>query len=185
MALANPVVRSLHDLGLAAWFGGSFMANVGLHGAAEEVDDPRQRARVPSGGWNRWAPIQNAGIATHLVSAALLTRANRGRLVAQSGVMSLGLAKAATTALAVSATAYDAKLGNTLDAAGDPPIAEATQPAAETPPEVARAQRRLHVVQWTVPALTGALIIMNAMMGEQQRPKAVARGLARRVVPIL
>ncbi len=36
MPLTNPVVRSLHDLGLAAWFGGSLMANVGLHGGAEQ-----------------------------------------------------------------------------------------------------------------------------------------------------
>ncbi|MBD0291720.1 MAG: hypothetical protein ICV74_10735 [Thermoleophilia bacterium] len=185
MALTNPLVRSLHDLGLAAWFGGSFMANVGLHGAAEEVADPRQRARVPSAGWNRWAPIQNAGIGTHLLSAALLTRANRGRLVAQRGVTSLGVAKGAVTILAVAATAYAARLGNTIDEAGDPPIAEATEPAPDTPPDVAAAQRRLHLVQWSVPALTGALVVMNAVMGEQQRPKAVAAGVARRLAPRL
>src|SRR4051812_21266058 len=31
----NTLVRSLHDLGLAAWFGGSLMGAVGLNGAAE------------------------------------------------------------------------------------------------------------------------------------------------------
>ena len=185
MPLTNPVIRSLHDLGLAAWFGGSLMANVGLHGGAEQVDDPSERTRVVSGGWNRWAPIQNAGIATHLVTAALITRANRGRLVAQRGVLPVGVAKAVLTGLAVAATAYAAKLGNTMDAdgAGDPPIAEATKPTAATPPDVAEAQRRLGFVQWTVPALTGTLVVLNAVMGEQQRPKAVAAGLARRLVP--
>jgi hypothetical protein len=34
MAQDNTVARSLHDLGLAAWFGGSLMGAVGLNGAA-------------------------------------------------------------------------------------------------------------------------------------------------------
>jgi hypothetical protein len=34
MAQVNTVARSLHDLGLAAWFGGSLMGAVGLNGAA-------------------------------------------------------------------------------------------------------------------------------------------------------
>jgi len=32
----NTVARTLHDLGLAAWFGGSLMGAVGLNGAAAE-----------------------------------------------------------------------------------------------------------------------------------------------------
>ena len=183
MPTLNPLARSVHDLGLAAWFGGSAMGAVGLHGAAEEVADERQRARVPIGGWNRWAPIQNAGVAAHIVAAAVVTRANRGRLVGQKGVASVGLAKAGLTVAALVATAYAARLGNTIDRAGAPPIAEATEPLPETPPEVARAQRRLGVVQWTVPALTGALVVLNAWMGEQQRPKAVAAGVVRRALP--
>ena len=40
MATDNTVSRSLHDLGLAAWFGGSLMGAVGLNGAAAQVDEP-------------------------------------------------------------------------------------------------------------------------------------------------
>jgi hypothetical protein len=46
MAQDNTLVRSLHDLGLAAWFGGSLMGAVGLNGAAADVDQPAQRLRV-------------------------------------------------------------------------------------------------------------------------------------------
>jgi hypothetical protein len=42
----NTVSRSLHDLGLATWFGGSLMGAVGLNGAAADVEEPRQRLRV-------------------------------------------------------------------------------------------------------------------------------------------
>jgi hypothetical protein len=34
MAQDNTLARSLHDVGLAAWFGGSLMGAVGLNGAA-------------------------------------------------------------------------------------------------------------------------------------------------------
>jgi hypothetical protein len=43
--------------------------------------------------------------------------------------------------------------------------------------------RRLRVLQWSVPALTGALVAMDAFMGEQQRPGQVVRGTLERLLP--
>jgi len=37
----------------------------------------------------------------------------------------------------------------------------ATRPVVRTPGEVARAQRQLTVLQWAVPALTGALVVIT------------------------
>ena len=51
MAQDNTLARSLHDLGLATWFGGSLMGAVGLNGAAAVVDQPAQRLRVANSGW--------------------------------------------------------------------------------------------------------------------------------------
>ena len=50
----NTFARSLHDLGLAAWFGGSLMGATGVNGAAAVVQDPTQRLRVANTGWARW-----------------------------------------------------------------------------------------------------------------------------------
>ena len=50
MVQDNTLARSLHDLGLAAWFGGSLMGAVGLNGAAAMVDSPEQRLRVANTG---------------------------------------------------------------------------------------------------------------------------------------
>ena len=50
----NSLARSLHDLGLAAWFGGSLMGAVRVNGAAAQVEEPEQRLRVANAGWNRW-----------------------------------------------------------------------------------------------------------------------------------
>src|SRR5919108_6292631 len=81
----NTIARTLHDLGLAAWFGGSLMGAAGLNGAAAVVQDPGQRLRVANSGWARWTPLNLAGIAAHLAGGAGLTRAHKGRLARQQG----------------------------------------------------------------------------------------------------
>ena len=100
MAQDNTLARSLHDLGLATWFGGSLMGAVGLNGAAAVVDAPEQRLRVANTGWARWTPVNLAGIAAHLAGGAVLLAGNKGRLATQRGVASATVAKAAVTGLA-------------------------------------------------------------------------------------
>jgi hypothetical protein len=48
---------------------------------------------------------------------------------------------------------------------------------------VARAQRRLTALQWVIPVLTGAMLVVTARMGEQQRPAQVTMGLVRQLLP--
>ena len=45
---------------------------------------------------------------------------------------------------------------------------------------MAAAQAKLDQLQWVIPALTGALVVISSYAGEQQRPSEVARGLAQR-----
>jgi hypothetical protein len=68
-----------------------------------------------------------------------------------------------------------------VSAAGAVPVQDATTPADETPAEVSRPQRLLQTLQWAIPALTGAVLVVNARMGEQQRPAQVAGGLLGRL----
>jgi hypothetical protein len=177
------IARTLHDVGLAAWFGGSLMGAAGLNGAAAVVEDPAQRLRVANSGWARWTPLNLAGIAAHLAGGAALVGANKGRLRGQKGVATASTVKTALTVAALGTTAYARVLGKRLERAGDTPVEGGTTPAATTPDEVARSQRRLTTLQWVIPALTGALLIVNARMGEQQRPAQVAFGMVRRLLP--
>ena len=55
MSERNTVVRSLHDLGLAAWFGGSLAGAVGFNGAAADVPDEKLRLRVANAAWAQLA----------------------------------------------------------------------------------------------------------------------------------
>jgi hypothetical protein len=179
----NTLARTLHDLGLAAWFGGSLMGAAGVNGAAAVVQDPTQRLRVASTGWARWTPLNLAGIAAHLAGGAVLTGANKGRLDGQHGVAAASTVKTALTVAALGVTGYARLLGRKLERAGDVPVEGGTNPNPTTPEDVARAQRQLTTLQWVIPVLTGAVLVVNARMGEQQRPAQVTKGLVRRLLP--
>ena len=173
----NTVARTLHDVGLAAWFGGSLMGAVGLNGAAAAVDPADQRLRVANAGWARWTPVNLAGIAAHVAGGSVLLVANKGRLAGQRGVATATIAKTALTGLALAATGYSRVLGAKLQRVGDTPVEGGTTPTGGTPEEVAKVQRQLNVLQWGIPGLTGATLVLNAKMGEQQRPAKVTAGL--------
>ena len=183
MTADNTASRSLHDLGLAIWFGGSLMGAVGLNGAAAEVEEPRQRLRVANSGWKRWTPVNLAGIVAHLAGGAVLLGANKGRVASQQGVGQATVVKTALTGAALAATAWSRALGARLDEAGEVPVEGGTEPSGDTPEDVAKAQRQLKVLQWVIPALTGAVLVLNARMGEQQRPAQVSGGLLGRLRP--
>jgi hypothetical protein len=178
----NTAARTMHDAGLAAWFGGSLMGAIGLNGAASEVDDPGQRARVANAGWARWTPVNLGAIGAHLLGSGMLTLANRGRIKNQEGVAGVSAAKTVLTVAALGATGYARVLGQKVMDAGDVPVEGGTSPSAATPPDVAGAQRQLNMLQWAIAGLTGALIWIAALMGEQQRPKEVASGMLRRLL---
>ncbi len=183
MAQTNTVARSLHDMGLSAWFGGSLMGAVGVNKSAAAVTTRDQRAKVANAAWAAWTPINATAIAAHLVGGAMLVANNKGRLAGQRGVLAWTIAKGVLTLGALSATGYSRMLGQKIMTAGDVPVEDGVTPAFETPPEVATAQRQLKVLQYAIPALTGGILIAGARMGEQQRPASVAHGLLKRLVP--
>jgi len=172
----NTLAHFLHDAGLAAWFGGSLMGAIGVNGAAADVDDPRQRARVANAGWGRWTPFNALAIGAHLVGGAQLMKANKGRVAAQKGVLANTNTKLALTAGALGATAYARLLGQKVMNAGDVPVAGGTASLPSTPPEVAKAQKQLKALQWAIPGLTGAVLASSSLHEEQQRPSQVLKG---------
>lgn len=179
MSERNTLAHALHDIGLAAWFGGSLMGAVGVNGAAADVDDPRQRARVANAGWGRWTPVNLVAIGAHLVGGAQLMKANKGRVATQKGVLANTNVKLALTAGALGATAYARVLGQKMLKAGDVPVAGGTDSLPTTPPEVAKAQKQLSALQWAIPGLTGAILASSALHEEQQRPSQVVSGVIK------
>jgi hypothetical protein len=172
----------MHDLGLAAWFGGTLANAVALNPAAAQAGTSNRAGAVANVGWDRWTPVNAAAVGAHLVGSVGQLAGNTGRLQAQKGVGSMALAKTALTAVALGATAYSRVLGRKVSEKTDVPAASGTEPAPTTPDAVAAAQRQLAMLQWAVPALTGALVVVSSFAGEQQRPSEVKKGMRRRLL---
>lgn len=169
MAFRNTVVRSLHDAGLAAWFGGSLMGAVGLNNGTATAAEPTERLRLSSNGWASWAPWQIGAIAAHAVGGLGLILGNRGRLQHQAGAQANTVIKLAVTGIAAATTAYSGYLGYQLQQRQAEGTDGVTEPAPGASDELASAQRQLRILQWATPALTGVLVVLGAQQGEQQR----------------
>ncbi|PVZ05852.1 hypothetical protein [Actinomycetospora cinnamomea] len=216
MSTRNTVLHALHDVGLAAWFGGSLFGLAGLNAAAEEAGDRRTADRVSSIGWAKWSPVNFAAIAAHTIGGAGLLAENRKRALAQKGHTGTVNAKLALTVAAIAASGYtrlvgkkveDAVIHQASDASSSTtsPLSDATTKqgassgageaareadkragqtvsnvAEQLPVDVARANRQLHALQYAVPVLTGAIVVLSAQANEQQRPGDQLRGIARR-----
>ncbi|WP_164699756.1 hypothetical protein [Modestobacter sp. KNN46-3] len=173
----NTLSRSLHDVGLAAWFGGTLANAVALNPASGEAGSARATGAVANAGWNRWTPVNAAAIGAHLIGSVGQLQANKRRVAEQQGVRAMSTAKTVLTAAALGVTAYSRLLGKVVDQGGATPSKRATKPSKRARGEIAAAQERLDQLQWVVPAITGALVVVSSYAGEQQRPSEVLRGI--------
>jgi hypothetical protein len=178
-ARRSTVVRTLHDVGLAAWFGGSLMGVVGLNGASGHVSDATDRLPVATAGWARWAPLQATAIGAHLLGGAVLLHRNRGRAATQTSFRGNTTAKLVLTGAALLATARVGALGARTATIGPVLTHDGVTPVAATPGDAAAVLHQLKVWQWAPPLLTGALIALTSQQGELQKPDQVAHGRAR------
>lgn len=178
----NTALHAMHDVGLAAWFGGTLANAISLNAAAGAAGDSESTGAVANVGWDRWTPINAAAIGVHLVGSVGLLAANMPRLKAQQGVPAMAVAKTVLTGAALGATAYSRALGKKISKHQDVPAASGTEPDASTPFDAATAQRQLSMLQWAVPALTGAIEMVSAYASEQQRATEVHKGMLRRLM---
>ena len=181
MSEKNTISRSLHDVGLSAWFGGTLANAVALNQAAGQSGQQGGAGAVANAGWDRWTPVNAAAIGAHLVGSVGQLIGNKDRLLAQRGVGTMALVKTGLTVAALGVTGYSRVLGGRISAHRAVPVADGTTPSAATPPEVASAQKQLAILQWAVPALTGALVVVSSYAGEQQRSNSVLQGLTKRI----
>lgn len=177
----NTLSRSLHDIGLSAWFGGTLANATALNPAAAAADSPSGTGAVANVGWDRWTPINAAAIAAHLVGSIGMLGSDAARVQGQKGATRTVMIKTGLTAAALGVTAYSRVLGKRVSQQTAVPAQSGTEPSAATPADVAAAQRQLAMLQWAVPALTGALIVVSAQAGEEQRPSNVLGGLTARI----
>jgi hypothetical protein len=178
----NTISRSMHDLGLSAWFGGTLANAMALNPAASAAESPSATGAVANVGWDRWTPVNAAAIGAHVVGSLGQIQGNRTRLRGQRGVASMAVLKTGLTAAALGITAYSRALGRKVSEQTSVPAESGTEPTESTPADVAAAQRQLRLLQWAVPAVTGALVVVSAFAGEQERASEVHKGLVKRII---
>jgi hypothetical protein len=181
VSVSHTFIHFLHDAGAAAWFGGSLMGATSLNAAASELDDPRMRARASTAGWSRWAPVNTAAVAAHLIGGTGLLLTDSHRVATQEGVGRSTALKTLATGAALGTAVWSAALNRKMAAAGDVPVRGATEPGPGTPPDVARTQSQLKLNQWINPLVSGAIIVLGAWHEEQQRTTQVVPGVVKGV----
>lgn len=113
----------------------------------------------PRAGGEGVPSVRALAMVLHMAGAAYLTVDNRGRIVGQRGVFPAAALKAVlSVAAAVATVAAEAR-------ARRPDGHVAEDGPRVTPPDAAAV------------ALTGATLVVNAVLGEQQRPREVVRAL--------
>ena len=172
MAGRNTVIRSMHDLGLAAWFGGNLMGAVGVNGAAAGAKDPVERLTLSSLGWAKWAPFQIGALVVHGIGGVGLIAGNKSRLAGQKEARSNTALKLVVTGAAIGTTAWSGIVGARMAKHAEEGSRGTTEPGAGSSKELASAQRQQKLLQWATPVLTGVLLVLSAQQGEQQRPLA-------------
>ncbi len=148
MATLSTTAWVLHDLGLAAGFGGNLFGQLALNPAVKAVDSKRERGKVTHVAWDRYKAVNAVSLAaiagTWLVGRTILS----GREVDRES-RRLTLIKDILVAGAVVSGVGSLITGSLLDRAmsrGELAIESGHEPAAETTPRVRRLQRSVNTL---------------------------------------
>ena len=175
--------HQMHDLGLAAWFGGTLANAVALNPAASAGGYSSRVGAVANEGWNRWTPVNAAAIGVHLIGAAGLLKHDLGRTAAQKGVPTMAITKTVLTAAALGVTADSRVLGKKVSEHHAVPASDGTTPNAATPPEVAKAQKQQRGTVFSVtPVVVGHQPRLNVLVTNNGRVATLAYDLSGNIV---
>lgn len=182
-SLANGF-RVTHDIGLAAWVGGSMFGKFALNPAVSQVSSRAERGKVVNTAWSGYSLVNTTslGAVTAGWFAARLTEANPWRQTEAERQLSKAKDVLVIAALVTgTATAVQGARLTKQAPDGAVPIERGNEPAPETPRPAARIQRSLGILG-SLNILSGlGLIGVNAVMAQRSysRPP-LRRGLLRR-----
>ncbi len=163
----NTIFRSLHDLGLASWFGGAVMGITGLRGAAYSgADSVARKTGREADGWSAWSPVVAISAGAHLIGGAGLIVTDWDRHQRRPEVMRTTVIKAAVTGAAMLTTALQGVVGKRLLQAEQD--AESGEQDAQR--HAARLRLQARALDAATPVLTGIMVVLAAREGELQRP---------------
>ena len=178
MTEASNTAKIAHNLGLAAWFGGSLFGQIALNPTVSRISDRSERGRVLNESWARFNAVNALAIASTLLAwrAGDLKDDAELRAPALARAKNLLLGGAATNAIA--SAILGARLASQARG-GATPVESGTEPAPETPQEAATSQRLIGFFGSGSIALLAAVIALSGVI-ETQPIKA--RGVLSRLL---
>lgn len=143
MATLSTTAWVLHELGLAAGFGGNLFGQIALNPSLAEIQSKRERGKVAHVAWDRYKTVNGASLAmmagTWLAGRTLLSGREAGKTS-----RALTITKDVLVGGALVSGVGAMVLGRMLDketATSNEPIHSGSRPSAETRDRVAKLQR--------------------------------------------
>jgi hypothetical protein len=165
MATLSTTAWVLHELGLAAGFGGNLFGQLALNPAVKVIDSKEQRGRVTHVAWDRYKAVNALALAsmasTWLVGRTVLS----GREVGRSS-RNLTLLKDGLVAGAFVSGVGALVTGTMLDSArkGDEPLESGHEPAPQTSPQTARLQKAVNTFGTINIVLQASLLAVTTVL---------------------
>lgn len=184
--LANGT-RAAHDVGLAAWLGGSMFGKFALNPAVAKVTDHAERGAVVNAAWSGYNVVNALGLGTAAAgwAAARFTETKPDNLSSvESG---LSVAKDVLMGVSVLSGLLSGVQGGRLmkqAPEGRVPVETGTKSAPETPPEAVKIQHSLERLG-NLSIVSGvSLVAVNAVLAQvnYSRPPT-SRALTRASSP--
>lgn len=103
------IIQTIHNLGLALWWGGTFMGTLAMNPAVEVLDDPDERDKMVDEGWALFQPWAAGGLLGAIVTHIILRR--QGPQNASSGYKAVARLKDLLFGAAVASTLTNMAMG--------------------------------------------------------------------------
>ena len=167
MATLSTTAWVLHDLGLAAGFGGNLFGQLALNPSVAAVSDKRERGRVAQVAWERYKEVNTISLlafaGTWAIGRAVLSGREVGNTSRGLTLLKDGLVAGAVIG-GIGAMVAGTMLSRARERAGEPPLESGSEPAPETPPNVARLQRITNGFSVARIVLEGAVLATTTVL---------------------
>jgi hypothetical protein len=142
-AMLTGSALTLHNLGLAAGFGGSLFGQMALHPAVRTIDDTKERGELLNKAWQGFSPVNAIALGSVALTWIIGRSAISGGEI-DDETRGLVLAKDALVAL-YTVTGLGALIVGRVWGQREPPVEAGGVPSAETPEADVKA---LKAVNW-------------------------------------
>jgi uncharacterized membrane protein len=140
------VNQVLHNVGMAAWVGGSLFGRVALNPSLSAISSPAERGAVANKAWNAYNAVNAASLAAvglgHVGGRMTELRLSNLSERERPAVRTMDVCTAAGVITGVLSMVQGVRLARQAPG-GAVPVDTGTEPAQTTPPQAARIQRSL------------------------------------------